>query len=95
MRLFSDFHIFERPPKSGFAIVRWLAWRFLIVGALVMCFLAYFYATHIIGGEPLYFVNEDRYMTRSETIEVFWHFFKVSSSFFLSALLGVLFVPKR
>lgn len=60
-----------------------------------MCFLVYFYATYIAGDEPLYFVNEDRYMTRPETIEVFWHFFKVSGPFFVLGLLGVLLVPKR
>ena len=59
-----------------------------------MCFLVYFFATYIAGGEPLYFVNEERFMTRSETIEVFWHFSK-GTIFFVLGLLGVLLVPKR
>ena len=95
MRLFSDFRIFERPPKPSFALVRWMAWRFLLLGAVLSCFLAYFYATYVAGGELLFYTNENRYLTRSETIELFWLFFSGWIPFLILGLLGVLFVPKR
>ena len=94
MRLFSDFQLFQRPPKPSRALLRWMAWRFLLFSALFMCFVAYFAISYIIGDEPLYFVNEDRYMTRSETIEVFWIFFFPSVAGLAIGLLGVLLVPK-
>ncbi len=72
-----------------------MAWRLLLVGALFMCFLAYYYITFIAGDELIYFTNEERYMTRSETIDLFWHFFSISGPFFALGLLGILFVPKR
>lgn len=72
-----------------------MAWRFLLLGALSMCFLVYFYATYIAGDELLYFTNKKRYMTRPETIEEFWHFLSISGPFFVLGLLGVLFLPKR
>jgi hypothetical protein len=72
-----------------------MAWRFLSLGAIFMGFLVFFYATYVVGGEPLYFTNEKRYLTRSETLEVFWQFLSVSGPFFALGLLGVIFVPKR
>lgn len=61
---------------------------------MFLCFVAYFALTHVIGDEPLYFVNEDRYMTRAETIEVFWIFVIPSVAGFVTGLLGVLLVPR-
>jgi hypothetical protein len=94
MRIFSDFQLFQRPPQPGRALFRWMAWRFLLFSAIFLCFVAYSAVTHVIGDEPLYFVDEDRYMTHAETLEVFWIFFLPSVAGFVIGLLGVLLVPK-
>ena len=94
MRIFSDFLLFQRPPQPDRRLFRWMAWRFLLFSAIFLCFVAYFALTHVFGDKPLYYVNENRYMTDAEALEVFWIFFLTSVAGFVIGLLGVLMVPK-
>ena len=51
MRIFSDFRLFERPPKPGVALFRWIAWRWLVLGVLFTVFVAIFAGMHYLGGD--------------------------------------------
>lgn len=95
MRLFSDFRIFERPPKPSAALFRWIAWRWMALGLLFTCFTAFFAVMHFVGGEPIYCTNEDRNLTDDEVWNLVWLFLSGGGLFFLLGLLGVLIIPKR
>ena len=94
MRLFSDFRIFERPPKPGSALFRWIAWRWLVLGVLLTCFILIFAAAHFLWGQPIYYTNEDRNLTDAEVWNVVWLFVSGGGLFAIIGLLGVLFLPK-
>ncbi|WP_205481105.1 hypothetical protein [Sphingomonas arenae] len=95
MHLFSDLRLFEKPPKkAGFASLRWIAWRFLMYGAAFLAFTAVFAAIHYVGGEPIYYKNEDRYLTSAEAKDGFLMFFSAGGLFFILGLAGVRFIPR-
>ncbi len=95
MRIFSDFRIFERPPKPGLRLFRWIAWRWLALGVLFTSFILVFAISHFIGGEPIYYTNEKRNLTDSEAWEMILMFLSGGGFFFIVGLLGVLYLPKR
>lgn len=95
MRIFSDFRVFERPPKPSAALFRWIAWRWLLLGILFTCFVVIFAAMHLVGGEPIYYTNEDRYLSDAEVRDMFWLFLSGGGVFLILGLLGVLFIPKH
>jgi len=94
MRLFSDFRLFERPPKPGLALFRWIAWRWLMLGILFVMFVAVFAASYYIGGQPVYFTNEQRYLSEPEVRSQIWPFLSGGGAFLLLGLAGVVFLPK-
>lgn len=94
MRIFSDFRLFERPPRPSAALARWVAWRWLLVGLLFTMFTVIFFGTHSLGGEPIYYVNEDRNLTGDETRSLFTLFLSGGGFFLFSGLAGVLLIPK-
>ncbi len=95
MRIFSDFRIFERPPKPGLRLFRWIAWRWLALGVLFTSFILVFAVSHFIGGEPIYYTNEKRNLTDAETWEMIQMFLSGGGFFFIVGLIGVLSLPKR
>lgn len=95
MRIFSDFSLFERPPRQMAPLARWVAWRWLLVGFLFTAFTLAFFASPIIGGEPIYYVNEDRKLTSDEARDVFLLFLSGGSFFLIGGLVGVLLIPKQ
>ena len=95
MRIFSDFRLFEKPPKPSPALFRWIAWRWLLVGFAACCFTLVFFAVHHLGGEPIYYSNEDRDLTSNEAQSVFLLFMSASGAFALLGLVGVIFIPKE
>ena len=90
----SDFRLFERPPKPGTALFRWIAWRWMIFGLVFVCFVGLFAAIHYIGGEPIYYTNENRNLTSNEARNMFLLFLSGGGLFFLLGLLGVLLIPR-
>jgi hypothetical protein len=95
VRIISDFRIFERPPKPSAALFRWIAWRWLLMGILFACFVAVIAVMHFVGGEPIYYINEDRYLSHAEVREMLWMFLSGGGLFLILGLLGVLLIPKR
>lgn len=95
MRVFSDFRIFERPPKTAVRLFRWIAWRWLALGFLFTGFVLALAASHFIGGEPIYYINENRNLTDAEAWNMILMFLSGGGFFFLIGLLGVLYLPKR
>ena len=94
MRLISDFRLLERPPKPGPALFRWIAWRWCLFGLVFVLFVALFAVIHYLGGEPIYYVNEDRYLTDGEVSGMMAMFIFVGGLFFSLGLAGILFIPK-
>ncbi len=94
MRIFSDFKLFERPPKPGQSLFRYIAWRWLAFGTLFIVFTAFFAAMHYVGGEPIYYTNEHRNMTDHEVGESLVLFFAGGALFAILGLIGVLVIPK-
>ena len=95
VRIISDFRMFERPPKPSAALFRWIAWRWLVLGSLFTCFVMVMAAMHFVGGEPIYYTNEDRYLSDAEVWDMVWLFLSGGGLFVVLGLLGVLFIPKR
>lgn len=95
MRIFSDFRIFERPPRPGLRLFRWIAWRWLALGFVFTSFIFVFAVSHFIGGEPIYYTNEKRNLTDAETWEMILMFLSGGGFFFIVGLLGVVYLPKR
>ena len=94
MRIFSDFRVFERPPRPSRALFRWIAWRWHFFAIVFLCFVAIFAAAHFVGGEPIYYTNEQRNLTDAEVWELVWVFLSGGSLFLILGSLGVLFIPK-
>ena len=94
MRKFSDFTLFERPPKPGLALFRWIAWRWLLLGIVFTAFISVFAAIHYMGGEPIYYVNEGRNLTSEEASSMLAMFFLGGGFFIFLGLAGVLLTPK-
>jgi hypothetical protein len=94
MCVISDFRIFERPPKPSSALVRWIAWRSLALGQLFTFFVLVIAAMHFVGGQPIYFTNENRNLTDAEVWNVVFLFLFCGGFFFTLGLLGVLFISK-
>ena len=94
MRIFSDFRVFERPPKPSPALFRWIAWRWLLVGIALTCFVVFFAAMHFVGGEPVYYTNERRYLSDAEVWVGVGLLLSGGGLFSVLGLLGVLFIPK-
>ena len=94
MRIFSDFKVFERPPKPP-ALFRWMAWRWLFLGIAVLCFIALFAFMHFVKGEPIYYTNENRILSDAEVWNLVWVFVAAGGLFSVLGLLGVLFIPKE
>lgn len=94
LRLFSDFRIFERPPKPSPALFRWIAWRWLVLGILLILFIFAFAAAHFVWAQPIYYTNEDRNLTDAEVWKVVRLFASGGGLFFILGLVGVLFLPK-
>src|SRR5688572_23289404 len=95
MRIFSDFSVFERPPKLGVAWFRWLAWQWLLLGLLFTVFVAFFFGMHYLGGEPIYFTNEDRYLSEKEVRSLLVLFLSGGDLFLFLGLAGVFFLPRN
>jgi hypothetical protein len=66
----------------------------LALGLLLICFILVFAATHFIGGEPIYYTNENRNLTDAEVWNVVYLFIAGGGLFLVLGLLGVLFIPK-
>ena len=94
MRIFSDFRLFERPPRPGVALFRWIAWRWLLLGLAFIAFFAVVAVTHYVGGEPNYYVNEGRNLSADEAASMFSLFFDAGGLFTLLGLAGVILIPK-
>ena len=94
MRIFSDFRLFERPPKAGLAFFRWLAWRWLLFGIMFIGFFAVVAVVHYVGGEPMYYVNERRNLRADEVRSLLGLFFAGGGLFAFLGFLGVLLIPK-
>lgn len=94
MRIVSDFRLFERPPKLGVALFRWVAWRWLLVGSLFIAFVAFFFGMHYLGGEPIYYTNEDRYLSDEEASSLLGLFLSGGGFFLFFGLAGVIFIPR-
>ena len=94
MRIFSDFKLFERPPKPGVKLFRWIPWRWLFLGALFTIFVATIAIMHYFGGEPFYYTNEDRYLSEQEVRTLIGQFLSIGGLFLILGLLGVVFIPK-
>lgn len=95
MRIFSDFRIFEKPPRNNTAIVRWIAWRLLVLGAAFLCLVAIFTAISLFGGETIEQTNDNRALTDGIVSEAFETFLTVGGAFFILGLFGILLVPKE
>ncbi|MCL9998633.1 MAG: hypothetical protein NBV68_04575 [Erythrobacter sp.] len=95
MGFFSDFRIFERPPKPGPRLFRWIAWRWLALGFLFTSLILVFAISHFIGGEPIYYVNEKRNLTDAEAWDMILMFLSGGGFFFIAGLLGVLYLPEH
>lgn len=95
MDFFSDFRLFEKPPRSpGLALFRWIAWRWLMFGSLFILFVGFFAAMHYLGGEPIYYTNEDRNLSEGEVRTTIGLFVSGAGLFSFLGLAGVLFIPK-
>ena len=94
MRVFSDFTLFERAPKPGLALFRWIAWRWLLLGILFTAGVGVFAVMHYVGGEPIYYVNEGRNLSTDEASSMFALFFFGGGLFLFLGLAGVLLIPK-
>ncbi|MEL7786010.1 hypothetical protein AAG596_08050 [Citromicrobium bathyomarinum] len=94
VRLFSDFRIFERPPKPSAALFRWIAWRWLVLGVLLSCFILAFAAAHFIWGQPIYYTNEDRNLTDAEVWQLVGLFAFGGALFSIFGLMALRFIPK-
>jgi hypothetical protein len=95
MRIFSDFRVFERPPKPSLALFRWIAWRWLLLGIVFDLFTLAFAAMHFLGGQPVYYTNEHRYMSDDEVRNLVKLFLSGGSLFVALGLVGVAYIPKR
>jgi uncharacterized membrane protein len=95
MRMFSDFRLFERPPRPSAALARWVAWRWLFFGILFTVFTVIFVGTHYLRGELIHYVNESRNLTDDEARDLFALFLFGGGFFALSGLAGVLLLPKQ
>jgi uncharacterized SAM-binding protein YcdF (DUF218 family) len=94
VRLFSNFRILERPPKPSPALFRWIAWRWLVLGLILTCFVLAFAAAHFIWGQPIYYTNEDRNLTDAEVRQIVVLFVAGGGLFSILGLIGVLSIPK-
>jgi hypothetical protein len=94
VRVFSDLRLFERPPKPGRTLFRWIAWRWLLFSMLFTAFVAVFAYLHYASGEPIYYTNENRNLTADEARSLFALFFAGGGLFFVLGLAGILFIPK-
>lgn len=94
MQLFSDFRVFERPPKPGAALFRWIAWRWLFLGIGLICFVGVIAAMHLLGREPIYYTNEHRNLSDREVWQSVWLFVIGGGLFSVLGLLGVLYIPR-
>ncbi len=94
MHIFSDFRLFERPPNLGLALFRWIAWRCLLFGILFTGFMAIFAVMHYVGEEPIYYVNEGRYLSDEEARSLIGEFFCTGAIFLFLGLAGVLLIPR-
>ncbi len=95
MGFFSDFRIFEPPPKPGPRLFRWIAWSWLALGFLFTSFVIAFAVSYLFGGEPIYYVNEKRNLTDAEAWDMIFMFLSGGGFFFIVGLLGVLYLPKH
>jgi hypothetical protein len=95
MGFFSDLRIFELPPKPGRRLFRWIAWRWLALGFLFTSFVIAFAVSYLVGGEPIYSVNEKRNLTDAEAWDMILMFLSGSGFFLIVGLLGVLYLPKH
>ncbi|MWV28076.1 hypothetical protein [Aurantiacibacter rhizosphaerae] len=94
MRIISDFRLFEKPPKPSAALLRWIAWRWLVLGLLVASFVALVAAMNFLGGEPIHYTNEGRNLTEEEVWELVRFFLSIGGVFLILGLLGISLIPK-
>ena len=59
-----------------------------------MVFVGVFAVMHYIYGQPIYYTNEDRYLSAEEARRNFVLFLSGGGLFLMLGLAGVLFIPK-